>query len=123
MGKLMRVTFGAAYLVAVDIRKGSPTLGKSFGMEVTAENKRMVWAPAGFARGFCVLSEAAEIQYLCTGIYNSQCESGILWNDPDLGIVWPIQEPILSGKDRVAKPLQQWLQSPESDFFQFSAKS
>ena len=62
MGKLMRVTFGSAYLVAVDIRKGSPTLGKSFGMEVSAENKKQIWAPAGFARGFCVLSDSAEIQ-------------------------------------------------------------
>ena len=77
MGKLMRVTMGAAFLVAVDIRKGSPTLGKWVGIEATAENRREVWAPAGFARGFCVLSERAEIQYKCTGLYNSQAESGI----------------------------------------------
>src|SRR5580700_1511004 len=80
MGKLMRVTLGSAFLVAVDIRKGSPSLGKWVGVEASAENRRQVWAPAGFARGFCVLSAAAEIQYKCTCIYNSNGESGILWN-------------------------------------------
>ena len=100
MGKLMRVTYGVAYLVAVDIRRNSPTLGKAFGYEVSAENKLNIWAPAGFARGFCVLSKFAEIQYLTTGIYNSTCESGILWNDPGIGIDWPIKNPILSKRDR-----------------------
>ena len=98
MGKLMRVTYGAAFLVAVDIRKGSPTLGRWFGLEVSARDKRQIWAPAGFARGFCVLSDYAEIQYKCTGIYNSQCESGIRWNDPTIGIQWPVAEPLLSEK-------------------------
>src|SRR5262249_9498649 len=74
MGKLMRVTQGAAFLVAVDIRKGSPTLGKWAGIELSAKTKQQLWAPAGFARGFCVLSEFAEIEYLCTGTYNSKCE-------------------------------------------------
>ena len=83
MGQLMRVTLGSAFLVAVDIRKGlSPHLGKWFGMEISAENKLEIWAPAGFARGFCVLSETAEIQYLTTGVYSNKCESGIRWNDP-----------------------------------------
>src|SRR5580692_7089395 len=81
MSKLMRVTRGAAFLVAVDIRKGSPTLGKWFGVEASAENRRTVWAPAGFARGFCALSDATEIQYKCTGIYNGKAESAIRWND------------------------------------------
>src|ERR1700741_3102673 len=72
MGKLMRVTYGSAFLVAVDIRKQSPTLGQWFGLEVSAEDKKQVWAPAGFARGFCVISDFAEIQYKCTGIYNSE---------------------------------------------------
>jgi len=117
MGKLMRVTFGSAFLVAVDIRKGSPTLGKWIGIEASAQNRRQVWAPAGFARGFCVLSEAAEIQYKCTGIYNSKGESGILWNDPAIGIAWPVQRPILSPKDEKARTLAQWLASPESDHF------
>ncbi len=119
MGKLMRVTVGAAYLVAVDIRKGSPTLGKWFGVEVSAANKKQVWAPAGFARGFCVLSDAAEIQYKCTGIYNSRAESGILWNDPAIGIAWPVQNPILSGKDKNAQSLSDWLKRSESDHFTF----
>ena len=122
MGKLMRVTVGAAFLVAVDIRKGSPTLGKWFGIEVSAANKKQVWAPAGFARGFCVLSDVAEIQYKCTGIYNSGAESGILWNDPAIGIRWPIQDPILSGKDTNAQTLSDWLKRPESDHFTFDGR-
>lgn len=120
MGKLMRVTAGSAYLVAVDIRKGSPTLGKWYGVEVSAENKKMVWAPAGFARGFAVLSDFAEIQYKCTGIYNNNAESGILWNDPEIGIEWPVKEPILSGKDANAQTLSKWINKPESDNFKFS---
>src|SRR5215831_3151983 len=91
MGKLMRVTLGAAFLVAVDIRKGSPTLGKWVGVEASAENRRQVWAPAGFARGFCVLSDVAEIQYKCTALYNNKAESGIRWNDPAIGVEWPVK--------------------------------
>tara|TARA_Y100000310_G_scaffold332200_1_gene407347 strand:+ start:999 stop:1577 length:579 start_codon:yes stop_codon:yes gene_type:complete len=123
MGKLMRVTYGVAYLVAVDIRKNSPTLGKSLGFEVSAENKLNIWAPAGFARGFCVLSKFAEIQYLTTGIYNSTCESGILWNDPEIGIDWPIKSPILSEKDKKAQTLYQWLESEESHHFNMESNS
>jgi dTDP-4-dehydrorhamnose 3,5-epimerase len=119
MGKLMRVTLGSAYLAAVDIRKGSPTLGQWFGIEVSAQNKKQVYAPAGFARGFCVLSDVAEIQYKCTGIYNSKAEAGILWNDPQIGISWPIANPILSEKDSRARTLAQWLDSPESDQFTY----
>jgi len=116
MGKLMRVSLGSALLVAVDVRKGSPTLGKWVGIEVSAENRRQVWAPAGFARGFCVLSEFAEIQYKCTGIYNHKAESGILWNDPQIGIAWPlpVTDVVLSDKDRNAQTLEQWLARPES---------
>jgi dTDP-4-dehydrorhamnose 3,5-epimerase len=119
MGKLMRVTVGAAFLVAVDIRKGSPTLGQWFGLEVSAANKKQVWAPAGFARGFCVLSDYAEIQYKCTGIYNNKAESGILWNDPAIGITWPVRQPILSAKDAQARTLDQWLRSPDSENFKY----
>jgi dTDP-4-dehydrorhamnose 3,5-epimerase len=119
MGKLMRVSLGAAFLVAVDIRKGSPTLGKWFGIEASAENRRQVWAPAGFARGFCVLSGGAEIQYKCTGLYNSKAESGIRWDDPQIGIEWPVREAALSEKDRNAQSLEQWLARPESDHFHF----
>ena len=121
MGKLMRVTCGAAFLVAVDIRKGSPTLGQWCGMEVSAESKKQVWAPAGFARGFCALSDWVEIQYLCTAIYNNKGESGILWNDPALGVAWPVpaEEAVLSDKDSRAQTLAQWLASPESDRFKY----
>ena len=123
MGKLMRVTHGSAFLVAVDVRKDSPTLGRWFGTEVSADDKRQVWAPAGFARGFCVLSEFAEIQYKCTGLYSSKAESGILWNDPAIGIEWPVRDPILSEKDRVARTLAQWLATPESEHFQIGEPS
>jgi len=120
MGKLMRVTLGRAFLVAVDIRKGSPTLGKWVGIEASAVNRRCVWAPAGFARGFCALSDATEIQYKCTGIYNSKAESAIRWNDPAIGIEWPIADVIVSEKDRNARTLADWLASPESENFRYS---
>lgn len=119
MAKLMRVTQGTAFLVAVDIRPGSPTLGQWFGAEISAENKKQVWAPAGFARGFCVLSETAEIQYKCTGLYNGACESGILWNDPAIGIEWPVNQPSLSGKDETAQTLEQWLAQPAAEQFRY----
>jgi dTDP-4-dehydrorhamnose 3,5-epimerase len=119
MGKLMRVTCGKAFLVAVDIRKGSPTLGKWFGVEASSENRLQVWAPAGCARGFCVTSDYAEIQYLCTGIYNSKGESGIRWNDPAIGIEWPTKTPILSQKDQSAQTLAEWLQRNDSAFFSY----
>ena len=121
MAKLMRVTYGTAFLVAVDIRKGSPTLGRWVGVEISAEDKRQMWAPAGFARGFCVLSEFAELQYKVTGEYNGACESGIRWDDPEVGIEWPIEKPILSEKDRNAQTLREWLQRPESDSFSYPA--
>jgi len=119
MGKLMRVPLGRAFLVAVDIRKGSPTLGKWAGVEASAENRRQVWAPAGFARGFCVLSDVAEIQYKCTGIYNNKAESGILWNDPEIGVDWPLSDVLLSDKDRNAQTLAQWLSRSESNNFKY----
>jgi dTDP-4-dehydrorhamnose 3,5-epimerase len=120
MGKLMRVTRGTAFLVAVDMRKGSPTLGKWFGMELAAEDRKQIWAPAGFARGFCTLSDYAEIQYKCTGIYNNKGESGIRWDDPEIGIQWPLKDVQLSEKDRKAQSLSQWLASPQSDNFRYS---
>lgn len=121
MGKLMRVTFGSAFLVAVDIRRDSPTLGQWVGVEASAENRRQVWAPAGFARGFCVLSDFAEIQYKCTGIYNNKAESGIVWNDPEIGVKWPIGsvDAQLSDKDKKAQTLAQWLASPNSRYFEY----
>jgi len=115
MGKLMRVTVGTAFLVAVDIRKGSPTLGRWFGLEASADNRRAVWAPAGFARGFCALSEVTEIQYKCTGIYNGKAESAIRWNDPGIGIEWPLRDALVSEKDSKAGTLEDWLASPASN--------
>ncbi|MCP4153790.1 MAG: dTDP-4-dehydrorhamnose 3,5-epimerase [bacterium] len=120
MAKLMRVTYGSAYLVAVDIRKGSPTLGKWFGTEVSAKNKKQVFAPAGFARGFYTISDFAEIQYKCTGVYGGkENESGFLWNDPELGIDWPNMNPTLSDKDKNAQTFAQWLETPESNNFKY----
>lgn len=123
MGKLMRVTVGSAFLVAVDIRRGSPTLGQWVGVEASADNMRMVWAPAGFARGFCALSDVTEIQYKCTGIYNNKAESAILWNDPEIGIKWPLTDVTVSEKDRNARTLADWLSAAESKNFQYSVES
>ena len=120
MGKLMRVTHGTAFLVAVDLRKGSPTLGKWWGTELSAENKKWMWAPASFARGFCVLSDWAEVQYKTTGLYNFQTDIAIQFDDPDIGIRWPISNPQISERDRKAIPLAQWLKSTASDFFLYS---
>jgi dTDP-4-dehydrorhamnose 3,5-epimerase len=119
MAKLMRVIAGEAFLVVVDIRKSSPTRGKWFGIEVSAKNKLQVWAPAGCATGFCVTSEYAEVQYLCTAQYNNKGESGVLWNDPAIGIKWPVRKPILSVKDKDAQTLEEWFKRPEADIFRF----
>ena len=123
MSKLMRVTRGSAFLVAVDIRKGSPTLGRWFGVEASAENRRQVWAPPYFARGFCVLSDYAEIQYKCSVLYNSKTESGIRWDDPAIGIRWPLADVQLSEKDKKARTLADWIASPEADHFQYQPAS
>jgi len=117
MAKLMRVTYGSCFLIAVDIRKGSPTLGKWVGIEASAENKKQLWAPPGCARGFYVMSEFAELQYKCTAIYNPRGEGIIRWDDPAIGIEWPGQDPLLSQKDRTAGPLADWLNAPQSETF------
>lgn len=119
MGKLMRVIVGRAFLVAVDIRVGSPTLGRWVGLDANADAPRELWAPASFARGVCVLSDVAEIEYLTTGTYNNATESGIRWNDPAIGIEWPVREPILSAKDESAQTLAEWLARPESANFAY----
>ena len=122
MGKLMRVIQGRAFLVAVDIRVGSPTLGKWVGVEMTADEPRQLWAPPSFARGFCVLSDYAEIEYLTTGTYNRATESGIRWNDPAIGIEWPVTNPILSAKDETAQTLSDWLARPEAANFRYEPR-
>lgn len=102
-GKLVRCTLGEVYDVAVDLRKESPSFGKWVGESLSAENKRMMWIPEGFAHGFLVLSEFAEFLYKTTEYYSAENERAILWNDPDLGIAWPVLgEPLLSAKDRGA---------------------
>jgi dTDP-4-dehydrorhamnose 3,5-epimerase len=123
MGKLMRVTRGAAFLVAVDLRLGSPTLGKWVGVEATAENRKQVWAPASFARGFCALTDDVEVQYKCTGTYNGKAESAIRWDDPDIGITWPVRDVIISEKDRKAQTLAEWLASANARHFVYPAQS
>jgi len=100
-GKLVRVVSGEVYDVAVDIRRGSPTFGKWVGEIISAENKKQIWVPAGFAHGFVVLSDSAEVLYKTTDYYENKYERSILWNDPTLGIAWPYQgEPVLSAKDK-----------------------
>lgn len=104
-GKLVRATVGSIFDVVVDIRRQSPTFGKWVGCTLTAENKRMLWVPAGFAHGFLVLSDVAEVLYKTTDYYAPQHERCILWNDPDVAINWPLTEaPILSSKDQTGKP-------------------
>ncbi len=99
-GKLVRVVVGEVFDVAVDIRFGSPTFGRWTGHYLSAGNKLQLYIPAGFAHGFCVTSDVAEFEYKCTSFYSPRDERGILWNDPDLNIDWPVDEPILSGKDQ-----------------------
>jgi dTDP-4-dehydrorhamnose 3,5-epimerase len=106
--KLVRVVQGAVFDVAVDIRRSSPTFGQHVGVELSAENKRMLWVPEGFAHGFVVLSDTAEFLYKTTDYWAPEFERSIAWNDPAIGIQWPIQgEPSLSAKDKQAKALAE----------------
>ena len=122
MGKLMRVVQGEAFLVAVDIRHDSPTLGKWVALTLRADEKRQIWAPAGFARGLCALQDGTRIQYLCTGVYSGAAEGGIKWNDPELAIKWPTANPLVSERDRVAPTLREWLARAESQRFRIGAE-
>ncbi len=97
--KLIRVIQGAIYDVIVDLRRNSPTYGMWEGFELTSENFKMVFVPAGFAHSFCTLTERTEVVYKTDALYSAECDSGLRWNDPDLGIVWPVVQPILSEKD------------------------
>lgn len=104
-GKLVFVVEGAIFDVAVDIRRESPTFGKWLGVELSADNKRQLYIPPGFAHGFCVLSESAGLVYKCTDFYSPADERGIIWNDRALGITWPVATPLLSPKDQSYKSL------------------
>ena len=107
-GKLVRVVAGAVFDVAVDIRKASPTFGQWVGIELSAENKKMIWVPPGFAHGFLVLSESAEFLYKTTDYYAPSHERAIAWNDPDIGIAWPLAAaPLLSAKDQAGRRLKE----------------
>ncbi|MCC2617231.1 dTDP-4-dehydrorhamnose 3,5-epimerase [Aestuariibacter halophilus] len=108
-GKLVRVVQGSVYDVAVDVRKGSPTFGQHVGVLLDDKNRRQLWVPEGFAHGFYVVSDSAEFVYKCTDYYAPEHEHSILWNDPDVGIDWPLvdgQGPLLSEKDNAAALLK-----------------
>lgn len=105
-GKLVRVLRGEIFDVAVDIRKGSPTWGKWVSTNLSEENKYSLYIPEGFAHGFYVLSDVAEVLYKATNIYSPESEGGIVWNDSDLNIPWPVKEPLLSEKDKRLPPLK-----------------
>jgi dTDP-4-dehydrorhamnose 3,5-epimerase len=106
-GKLVMALQGEIFDVAVDIRKGSPTYGRWVGMTLSADQFRMIYIPVGFAHGFCVLSEEAIVSYKVTEEYAPEQDRGIIWNDPDIGIQWPIREPVLSTKDAQLPPLEE----------------
>jgi len=105
-GKLVRVIAGDVFDVAVDVRRESPGYGKYIAMELSAENFRQVYLPPGVLHGFLVTSEIAELEYKCTDIYHPESDFIVAWNDPDIGIAWPIEKPILSEKDRSAPRLR-----------------
>ena len=108
-GKLVRVSRGAVYDVAVDINPDSPTCGRFVGVELNDENHLQMWIPPGYAHGFCVLSDIADFEYKCTDLYFPQDEGGLLWNDPEVGIPWPVEQPTLSAKDQLNPTLRQLL--------------
>ncbi len=105
-GKLVRCSRGALFDVAVDIRERSPDFGKWFGAKLSDENMLMLWIPPGFAHGFCALTEVADLVYKCTALYDSHADRAIRWDDPDIGIIWPVTQPILSMKDASAPRLK-----------------
>jgi dTDP-4-dehydrorhamnose 3,5-epimerase len=106
-GKLIRAVQGEIYDVAVDVRRNSPYYRKWLGVTLSAENFLQLYIPPGFAHGFCVISETAEIEYKCTDYYAPEDELTVLWNDPSLGIDWPASDPLLSAKDRAGRTLDE----------------
>jgi dTDP-4-dehydrorhamnose 3,5-epimerase len=112
-GKLIRCTEGAVFDVAVDVRRGSPRFAQWIGYELSAENFRQLWIPPGFVHGFLVLSERAQIEYKCTELYHPEDEYGIVWDDPAIGIEWPVDEPLLSKRDAALPRLRDVPDLPE----------
>lgn len=112
-GKLVTCMSGKIFDVAVDIRKSSPTFGQHVAIELSGELPQWLWIPAGFAHGFCVVSDSADLFYKCTAEYNPSCESGILWRDSALNIQWPIQDPLLSGRDEKMQSWNEYIQNPQ----------
>lgn len=110
--RLVRCTVGEVYDVIVDLTVGSPTFGKYFGVRLSAENRKQLLIPGPFAHGFMVLSDVAEVQDKVSDHHNPAAEHSLLWNDPDVGVDWPLSDPILSAKDRVAPTLQEYLKAP-----------
>jgi dTDP-4-dehydrorhamnose 3,5-epimerase len=108
-GKLVRVIEGTIWDVAVDIRPDSPTFGQHVGVELSAENFRQIYVPPGFAHGFCVTTDVAQVEYKCTAYYDPADERGIAWNDPQLAIPWPVVDPVLSTRDQDNPTLEAWL--------------
>jgi dTDP-4-dehydrorhamnose 3,5-epimerase len=107
--KLLRVLRGTIFDVVVDVRIGSPTFKRWIGVELSDENFRQIFVPIGFAHGFCVMSDVAEVEYKCSDVYQAGDELGLAWNDPEIGVAWPVAEPLLSAKDREGKPLARLL--------------
>ncbi len=112
-GKLLCVTRGSVFDVAVDVRVGSPHFGQWFGLELSESNRRQLWVPPGFAHGFCALSAEADFLYKCTALYAPDCEQSIQWNDPAIGIDWPTKHPLLSAKDLAAPSLAKATRLPK----------
>jgi len=106
-GKLVEVIKGAVFDMAVDIRQGSSSFGQWVGVELSEDNHHQLWVPPGFAHGFCVLTDIADFQYKCTEFYRPEDEGGIIWSDPDIGIDWPIENPLLSEKDQANPRLSE----------------
>ena len=109
-GKLVRVVRGEIWDVAVDIRPDSPTFGRWAGAALSEENAHQLWIPPGFGHGFCVLSEEADVEYKCTTLYDPADEIAVRWDDPAIGIPWPIRDPVVSARDRAAAPLHACLE-------------
>jgi dTDP-4-dehydrorhamnose 3,5-epimerase len=112
LAKLVRCTVGRIFDVALDLRISSPTFGRAFTLELTAESKTQLFIPIGFAHGFATLSEVCEVQYKQTGFYEPSCEGGIIWNDADVGINWPVSNPTLSRRDQNQISLRRYRENP-----------